>query len=242
MRAKMKPPNDRTPSKDCPVDVMEFMRDHQAYFEDYVTRSTYHSNAIEGSTLSYAETYAILWNDNSMKVTATARELYEAINHKYALGVATGELSTSLSERLIKDIAQGINRNISEVDDYRRVQVVIRGAEHMPPAPNQVNQLMMQLVWEYNHDEGEDPFLREAKFHIRFERIHPFEDGNGRTGRILINHGLMRAGLAPVVIPVEERAAYMEALARSDYEGLAAMFCRLSEAEAERMERFADAG
>ena len=161
---------------------MEFMRDHQAYFEDYVTRSTYHSNAIEGSTLSYAETYAILWNDNSMKVTATARELYEAINHKYALGVATGELSTSLSERLIKDIAQGINRNISEVDDYRRVQVVIRGAEHMPPAPNQVNQLMMQLVWEYNHDEGEDPFLREAKFHIRFERIHPFEDGNGRTG------------------------------------------------------------
>ena len=108
------------------MDVMEFMRDHQAYFEDYVTRSTYHSNAIEGSTLSYAETYAILWNDNSMKVTATARELYEAINHKYALGVATGELSTSLSERLIKDIAQGINRNISEVDDYRRVQVVIR--------------------------------------------------------------------------------------------------------------------
>ncbi len=68
---------------------MEFMRDHQAYFEDYVTRSTYHSNAIEGSTLSYAETYAILWNDNSMKVTATARELYEVINHKYALGVAT---------------------------------------------------------------------------------------------------------------------------------------------------------
>ena len=142
------------------MDVMEFMRDHQAYFEDYVTRSTYHSNAIEGSTLSYAETYAILWNDNSMKVTATARELYEAINHKYALGVATGELSASLSERLIKDIAQGINRNISEVDDYRRVQVVIRGAEHMPPAPNQVNQLMMQLVWEYNHDEEGDPFLR----------------------------------------------------------------------------------
>ena len=198
------------------MDVMEFMRDHQAYFEDYVTRSTYHSNAIEGSTLSYAETYAILWNDNSMKVTATARELYEVINHKYALGVAMGELSASLSERLIKDIARDINRDISEVDDYRRVQVVIRGAEHMPPAPNQVNQLMMQLVWEYNHDEGADPFLREAKFHIRFERIHPFEDGNGRTGRILINRGLMQAGLAPVVIPVEERAAYMEALARSD--------------------------
>lgn len=100
--------------------------------------------------------------------------------------------------------------------------MIIRGAEHLPPAANQVNQLMMQLVYEYNHDEGGDPFLREARFHVRFERVHPFEDGNGRTGRILVNRGLMRAGLAPVVIPVEERAAYMDLLARSDYDGLAA--------------------
>ena len=76
------------------MDALQFMRDHQAYFEDYVTRSTYHSNAIEGSTLSFAETYAILWNDNTLKVTATARELYEAINHKYALAMlASGENS-----------------------------------------------------------------------------------------------------------------------------------------------------
>ena len=58
------------------VDVIAFMRGNRAYFEDFITRSTYHSNAIEGSTLSYAETYAILWNDNSLQVTATARELY----------------------------------------------------------------------------------------------------------------------------------------------------------------------
>ena len=70
------------------MDVIKFMREHRTYFEDFVTRDTYHSNAIEGNTLSYAETYAILFNDNSMKVTATARELYEAINHKYALSRA----------------------------------------------------------------------------------------------------------------------------------------------------------
>ncbi len=135
------------------MDVLQFMRDRQAYFEDYVTRSTYHSNAIEGSTLSYAEIYAILWNDNSLKVTTTARELYEAINHKYALATAVERMEDSLSERLIKAIARNINRNISDIDDYRHGQVVIRGAEHLPPAANQVNQLMMQLVWEYNHDE-----------------------------------------------------------------------------------------
>ncbi len=136
------------------MDALQFMRDHQAYFEDYVTRSTYHSNAIEGRTLSFAETYAILWNDNTLKVTATARELYEAINHKYALAAAVENMEESLSERLVKAIAHDINRNISGVDDYRHGQVIIRGAEHLPPAANQVNQLMMQLVYEYNHDEG----------------------------------------------------------------------------------------
>lgn len=220
------------------MDVLQFMRDHQAYFEDYVTRSTYHSNAIEGSTLSFAETYAILWNDNTMKVTATARELYGTIGYKYALATASDNMDEPLSERLVKAIARDINHNMSGLDDYRHGQVIIRGAEHLPPTANQVNQLMMQLVYEYNHDEEGDPFLREARFYIRFERIHPFEDGNGRTGRILINRALMRAGLASVVIPLEERAAYMDLLAGSDYDGMAAMLRRLSEAEAERVEKF----
>lgn len=86
-------------------------------------------------------------------MTTTARELYEAINHKYALATAVERMEDSLSERLIKAIARNINRNISDIDDYRHGQVVIRGAEHLPPAANQVNQLMMQLVWEYNHNE-----------------------------------------------------------------------------------------
>lgn len=222
------------------MDAVEFMRGNRDYFEDFITRSTYHSNAIEGSTLSYAETYAILWNDNSLKVSATARELYEAINHKYALGEALDDLESALSERLIKTIAIAINKNISELDGYRKVSVLIRGAEHLPPKANQVNQLMMQLVYEYNQDEGCDPFEREARFHIRFERIHPFEDGNGRTGRILVNRGLMKSGIAPVVIPFERRAEYLALLSRGDAESLAAMFRELAHDEEERMARFAE--
>ncbi len=217
------------------------MGESREYFEDFITRSTYHSNAIEGSTLSYAETYAILFNDNSLKVSATARDLLGAVNHKYALARAMENMEEPLTELLIKDIAKDINRNINEISGYRAVSVVIRGAEHIPPEPNQVNQLMMQLVYDYTHDEEADPFLREARFHLRFERIHPFEDGNGRCDRILINRALMRDGLAPVVIPVEERAAYMELLARGDADGLAGMLRRLSDAEKERMARFAEA-
>ncbi len=222
------------------MDALQFMREHRDYFEDFVTRSTYHSNAIEGSTLSYAETYAILWNDNSMEVRATARELYEAINHKYALATAMDDEADQLTEALIKRIAHDVNRNINELDDYRRIGVVIRGAEHLPPAANQVNQLMMQLVYEYNHDDEVNQFLREARFHVRFERIHPFEDGNGRTGRILINRGLMKSGFPPVVIPFDRRAEYMNLLASGDADRLAEMFQGLSEEEQRRMEYFSD--
>ena len=223
------------------VDVIAFMRGNRAYFEDFITRSTYHSNAIEGSTLSYAETYAILWNDNSLRVTATARELYEAINHKYALDIALNDVSAPLSERLVKDVACAINKNINEIGGYRTVSVLIRGAEHIPPKPNQINQLMMQLVYERNHDDDADPYLREARFHIRFERIHPFEDGNGRTGRILANRGLLGAGLAPVVVPFERRAEYLSTLADGDAEKLADLFRELSRKEEERIAAFAEA-
>ncbi len=223
------------------MDAVAFMRGNRAYFEDFITRSTYHSNAIEGSTLSYAETYAILWNDNSLQVTATARELYEAINHKYALSLALEEMQVPLSERLVKRIAQAINKNINEIGGYRTISVLIRGAEHLPPKPNQVNQLMMQLVHEYNHADDVDPYLREARFHIRFERIHPFEDGNGRTGRILVNRGLLQAGLAPVVVPFERRAEYLAMLADGDSDGLAEMLRSLSHSEEERIAAFAEA-
>ncbi len=221
------------------MNALQFMREHRDYFEDFVTRSTYHSNAIEGSTLSYAETYAILWNDNSLEVKATARELYEAINHKYALATAM-DGGGQLTEALIKQIARDVNRNINELDGYRRIGVLIRGAEHLPPAANQVNQLMMQLVYEYNRDGETDPFLREARFHIRFERIHPFEDGNGRTGRILINRGLMNGGFPPVVVPFDRRAEYMDLLAKGDADGLADMFRGLSEEESRRIEYFSN--
>lgn len=70
--------------------VKDFIFQTRPYFEDWITRSVYHSNAIEGNTLSYAETYAILWNDNRFQIKATARELYEATNLKYALNYGPG--------------------------------------------------------------------------------------------------------------------------------------------------------
>ena len=223
------------------MDVFAFMKQHKDYFEDFITRSTYHSNAIEGSTLSLPETYAILWNDNSMSIKATARELYDAINHKYAVSLAFANTSPELSESLVKAVAEQVNKNINEICGYRTVQVMIRGAEHIPPGPQRVVSMMMELVYAYNQDvrSGRDPYEREADFHIRFERIHPFEDGNGRTGRILLDRGLAASGLAPAVISIDDRAEYLGLIASRDVQGLARLLRRVSEAEARRMDVFA---
>ena len=118
------------------------MRSNRDYFEDFVTRSTYHSNAIEGSTLTRGETYALLWNDNSMTVKTTPREFYEAVNHKAAFALACGGLEEPLSERLIKDINRAINKDINDYAGYRTVGVVILGMDYVPPEANQVPQLM----------------------------------------------------------------------------------------------------
>lgn len=142
------------------MDVRKFIFDNQAYFEDFISRSTYHTNAIEGNTLSYAETYAILFNDNDFKVSATPREIYEAINHKYAINHILSHLDEELSESLIKKAAVLINKNISEIAGYRTVAVRIKGAQHVPPAPNQVPQQMMYFVYNYNHTVYEDVFQK----------------------------------------------------------------------------------
>ena len=85
--------------------ILEFITSNKEYLEDFITRSTYHSNAIEGSTLTFAETYAILYNDNSFKIQGKEpREIYEAINHKSALELIFDNLKMNekFDDRLIK--------------------------------------------------------------------------------------------------------------------------------------------
>ncbi len=96
---------------------------------------------------------------------------------------------------------------------------------------------MMYYIYNYNHDE-QDIFAKIAKYHIDFEKIHPFEDGNGRTGRLLINYELLKNNLLPVVIAKEDRVRYFEFLRNNDVTGLAEWLKDLSAREEERMEKF----
>ena len=220
---------------------LEFMLNNKEYLEDFVTRSTYHSNAIEGSTLTFAETYAILYNDNSFKIEGKEpREIYEAINHKTALELMftfLKEENTSLTEKLIKDLNETINRNIKDSGGYRKVQVFIRGSEHIPPKPEQVPNLMNYFVYNYNNDVN-DIYTKIANYHIQFESIHPFEDGNGRTGRLLMNYELLKNNLPPVVISKDDRVKYFEFIRNKDVQGMANWVKELSTNEELRIKEF----
>lgn len=220
--------------------ILEFVLNNNTYLEDLITRSTYHSNAIEGSTLTYAETYAILYNDNSFKIEGKEpREIYEAINHKNALELVFENLKNDkiFDERFIKKINETINKNIKDTEGYRKIQVFIRGSEHIPPEPEKIPNLMNYYIYNYNNDE-QDIYTKIAKYHIEFEKIHPFEDGNGRTGRLLLNYELLKNNLPPVVIAKEDRVKYFEFIKNDDIIGLAGWLKELSTNEKERMEKF----
>lgn len=225
------------------MDYLDFIKTNQNYFEDFITRSTYHTNSIEGSTLSYAETYAIIFNDNSFKINAQPREIYEAINHKYALNYMLNSmiLNKDLISLDIIKLNEIINKNIKDTSGYRKVNVMIRGAQEIPPKSSEVPIKMMYFIDNYNNfpiQSKEDIFKKIAYFHIEFEHIHPFEDGNGRTGRLLINYELLKNNLPPIVIPIDKRDAYFQYIANYDEESFVYMIKDLMQYELERIQEF----
>ena len=183
--------------------------------EDLILRWTYHSNAIEGNTLTLLETKVVL---EGITVGGKAlREHFEAINHRDAILYVEDIIKKQepFSEWQIRNIHQLILKNIDDENAgrYRQQNVLISGATTNPPDHTLLNDKMAQFIDWYNTDAHTlHPIERAAKVHADFVGIHPFIDGNGRTSRLLMNLELMKAGYPPSVITVENRLAYYEAL------------------------------
>jgi Fic family protein len=175
---------------------------------------TYHSNAIEGNTLSLRETKVVL--EGITVGGKSLREHFEAINHRDAILyvediVANGE---ALSEWQIRNLHGLVLKGIDdhEAGRYRQENVVISGASTTPPDFLQLPAQMAALVAWHAQAGAMHPVTRAAELHTRFVKMHPFVDGNGRTGRLLLNFELMKFGYPPAVIRKEDRLSYYDAL------------------------------
>ena len=178
-------------------------------FEQFAVRNTYNSNAIEGSTLTLRET-ALILQEGITIAERSLKEHLEAIGHKDAFNFVV-ELSQQNVPLKIYDIKQihslVLMNDRMNAGVYRRVPVMIMGASHTPPQPYLIEPLMEELVNSYNNST-DSFFDRIAKLHLDFERIHPFIDGNGRTGRLILNLELLKAGYYPVDIKCTDRIRY----------------------------------
>lgn len=198
--------------------------------DELVLRWTYHSNAIEGNTLTLMETKVVL--EGITVGGKRLREHFEAINHRDAILYVEDIVRRTepFSEWQIRNLHRLILKNIDDehAGRYRPWNVSIAGARHVPPDMLQVPEQMSALLRWYDTDAAAlHPVERAARLHVDFVGIHPFVDGNGRTARLLLNLELLKAGFPAMVLPVERRLAYYEALDAAHVDGDMAPFMAL---------------
>ena len=206
--------------------------------EEFIVEYTYNSNAIEGNTLTLRETDLVLRG-----LTIDQKPLkdhMEAVGHKEAFEYVSELVKDNvpISENVIKQIHFLVLAD--KKDDrgvYRRVPVRIMGAQHEPVQPYLIESKMEQLLLDFK-ESSEHIVTKLARFHIEFEGIHPFIDGHGRTGRLLVNLELMKAGYPPIDIKFTDRITYYNAFdeyhVKHNLSAMETLFARYVEARLDK--------
>lgn len=192
-------------------------------YEAFVSLFTYDSTNIEGNTLTLQETSQLLFEGITPR--KSIGEIREVINHKEAFDFILNwkrdiskELILKLHELVVKDTLRPELNN--QIGKYRTVQVYIRGVKWLPPKPEDVTKEMSSLLsWYAKNREKLHPLIISAYFHSAFETIHPFVDGNGRVGRLLMNFILHKNKYPMINIQNRKKHIYYKSLEFSQVKG-----------------------
>jgi len=223
------------------LDALQPMRreDEERLWKKLRLEWNYNSNHIEGNTLTYQETELVLIFDQAPNGSHTVREIEEMKAHDVAVALVrdwASDEKRELSEADIRDLNRILlvrpfwkeavtpdgqpTRRLITVGDYKKHPNSVRlpnGEMFHYASPEETPRKMTELVeWYRQASKEQHPAVVAARLHYDFVRIHPFDDGNGRVSRLLMNYHLLRNGLPPVVIKSSDKKNYLAALQRAD--------------------------
>ena len=215
------------------------------YISDLNIRMAHHSTAIEGNTLTLDETRDLLLEGVTPSRSVDVREIYEVKSNARALEEMFKHLKEngSFNEMLVLRLHYFIGEStVAFPGEYKKVNNYIVGSTFETTPASQVPYAMSEWIKETKNilaivDET-DFFTALAKSHIEFEKIHPFSDGNGRSGRMLITYLALKKGHLPPVIPVNDKHKYLTLLREENMADFGVWLLELSRYEQDRLSGF----
>ena len=190
-------------------------RTQQEFIKNFAIDFAFNTTSIEGNTITMKQVQLLLAEDLTPK-GKTLREIYDVQNTERVF-LQVFETTPLLTSESVIQLHSNLMRNVDSRIGYRTEDVhVVRAKFESTPAPYVKTDMDLLLKWCQKNGASIHPFALACIIHHKFEKIHPFFDGNGRAGRMLLNTILLQNGYPPLIVRKRNRAAYLDALSKAD--------------------------
>jgi len=185
------------------------------FFSNFIVSYVYNTTSIEGNTIPLKDVRKILSEEKISLKNKTLREIYDLRNSQDAFFFALNNLKKRLTEKLIIDTHKQLMKDIDKRTGYRNFDVRVIKANFDSTPYFRIEKEIHELIEWFNNSK-QDIFIKTVMFHHQFEKIHPFADGNGRTGRMILNFLLLKNNYPPIIIRKKNKKEYFNVLSIAD--------------------------